>query len=66
MIYSDVFDALPVQARDAIFRRLWDVLSRRETGAKYAKRSFADRGAIIDILRDTKPNLPDYFQPIAH
>jgi len=64
MIYSDVFDALPVQARDAIFRRLWDVLSVRETGPKYAKLSLADRRAVVDILRDTKPTLPEYFHPI--
>jgi hypothetical protein len=64
MIYSAAFDALPIQARDAIFRRLWDVLSQRETGPKYARLPFADRRAIIEILRDTKPNLPDYFQPI--
>ena len=65
MIYSAAFDALPIQARDAIFRRLWDVLSQRETGPKYARLPFADRRAIIEILRDTKPNLPEYFQPIA-
>jgi len=65
MIYSDVFDALPIQARDATFRRLWDVLALRETGPKYAKLSRADRSAVLEILRDTKPNLPDYFQPIA-
>jgi hypothetical protein len=64
MIYSAAFDALPIQARDAIFRRLWDVLSQRETGAKYARLPLADRRAIVEILRDTKPNLPDYFQPI--
>jgi hypothetical protein len=66
MIYADAFDALPVQARDAIYRRLWDVLSRRETGPKYARLSLADRRAIVEILRDTKPTLPDYFQPIEH
>jgi hypothetical protein len=64
MIYSDVFDALPVQARDAIFRRLWDVLSARETGSRYARLSLADRRAVVDILRDTKHNLPEYFHPI--
>ena len=64
MIYADAFDALPSEARDAIYRRLWDVLSRRETGAKYARLSAADRRAIVEILRDTKKNLPDYFQPI--
>jgi hypothetical protein len=64
MIYADAFDALPIQARDAIYRRLWDVLSLRETGRKYARLSLADRRAIVEILRDTKPTLPEYFHPI--
>jgi len=66
MIYSEAFDALPSDARDAIYRRLWDVLSRHETGAKYARLSAADRRAVVEILRDTKKNLPDYFRPINH
>jgi hypothetical protein len=65
MIYADAFDALPSDARDAIYRRLWQVLSGEETGARYARLSAADRRAIVEILRDTKKNLPAYFEPIA-
>ena len=66
MIYADAFDALPSEARDAIYRRLWQVLSGEETGARYARLSAADRRAIVEILRDTKKNLPAYFEPIGH
>ena len=65
MIYAEAFDALPREARDAVYRRMWRVLSGDETGARYAKLSAADRRAIVEILRDTKNTLPTYFQPIA-
>ena len=65
MIYTAAFDGLPGEARDAIYRRLWQVLSGQEKGAKYARLSLSDRQAIVEILRDTKKGLPEYFQPIS-
>jgi hypothetical protein len=62
MIYSDAFDALPPQARDAIYQRMWIVLSGNDTSPKYARLSAADRRAIVEILRDTKKDLPAYFR----
>jgi len=66
MIYSDAFDGLPAEARDAIYRRLWQILSGADTDARYARLGGGDRRAIIEILRETKKNLPVYFQPAAH
>ncbi|HTM02099.1 MAG TPA: hypothetical protein VL173_01230 [Vicinamibacterales bacterium] len=63
MIYSEAFDALPDVAKSAVYARLWDVLSGKETDKTYDSLSPTDRQAIIEILRDTKPNLPDYFYP---
>jgi hypothetical protein len=63
MIYSESFDALPDAAKSAVYARLWDVLSGNETDKIYQSLTPADRDAIIEILRDTKPNLPDYFYP---
>jgi hypothetical protein len=63
MIYSEAFDGLPDEARDAIYARMWRVLSGREKAGKYAKLSLADRQAVVEILRETKKSLPDYFQP---
>jgi len=60
-IYGASFDGLPPPARDAIYRRLWSVLSGAESASKYARLSAADRRAIVEILRDTKPDLPAYF-----
>jgi hypothetical protein len=65
MIYSDSFDALPAEARDAVYKRLWQILSGTEKNPKYARLSLADRQAVVEILRETKKNLPAYFQPVA-
>jgi hypothetical protein len=61
MIYSPAFDALPPVVLDAVYRRMWEILSGRETGKAYTRLAPADRAAIVEILRDTKPNLPAYF-----
>jgi hypothetical protein len=62
MIYSDAFDALPAPAKDLVYRRLWQVLSGQDKDPRYARLSAADRRAIVEILRSTKKELPDYFQ----
>jgi hypothetical protein len=62
MIYSEQFDSLPEQARTAIYRRMWQILSGEETDPKYARLSPADRRAIVEILRETKKGLPEYFK----
>jgi hypothetical protein len=61
MIYSDAFASLPAEAKQAIYRRMWEILSGREKGTKYTKLTSADRQAVIEILLDTKKDLPDYF-----
>jgi hypothetical protein len=66
MIYAPAFDALPGEAKIAIYRRMWRVLSGEEQGSKYQRLTLSDRRAIIEILRDTKPDLPAYFESPAH
>jgi hypothetical protein len=62
LIYSPPFDALPPLVKDAIYRRMWEVLSGREGDERYRRAlSRADRQAIVEILRDTKKELPRYF-----
>jgi hypothetical protein len=60
-IYSEPFDALPQTAKTAVYQRLWEVLSGRDTTKRYNVLSSADRAAIIEILRDTKKDLPAYW-----
>jgi hypothetical protein len=61
LIYSEPFDALPDAAKSAVYQRLWDVLNGRDTAAVYNVLSPEDRTAIIEILRDTKKDLPSYW-----
>lgn len=61
MIYSEAFDALPPAAKTAVYQRMWDVLSGRVPEPKYARLSAADRRAVVEILRETKRDLPEFF-----
>ena len=62
MIYSEAFDGMPKAARERIYRRLFDVLTEREKSARFARLSTEDRRAILEILRDTKQDLPEYWK----
>jgi hypothetical protein len=65
LIYSAQFDALPQPAKDRVYRRMYEVLSGHEPSAAYARLSLSDRQAIMEILRDTKKDLPPYWQSNA-
>jgi hypothetical protein len=66
LIYSAAFDALPPSAKDPIYRRMWEVLSGAERGDRYRSAlPLADRQAIVEILKDTKKDLPAYFQKVS-
>jgi hypothetical protein len=63
LIYSPAFDALPPRAKDPIYQRLWEILSGAEQETRHqVALSRPDRQAIVEILRDTKKDLPSYFQ----
>jgi len=62
LIYSESFDALPAAAKDLLYRRLFDVLSGKDTRAPFASLTAADRRAVLEILVATKPSLPAYFR----
>jgi hypothetical protein len=61
-IYSDAFDGMPDVAKAYIYRRLYDVLSGNDRSRDFAKLASADRQAILEILVETKKDLPDYFK----
>jgi len=62
MVYAEAFDALPAAALDAVYRRMWAVLSGSEKDVRYARLAAADRRAVVEILRETKKGLPEYFK----
>jgi hypothetical protein len=64
LIYSPAFDALSPLAKAPIYRRLWQVLSGQAKEPRYRTLALADRQAIVEILIDTKADLPAYFTPV--
>lgn len=60
-IYSLTFDGMPAAVREAVFRRLAEVLTAARPEPKFAHLTAADRRAALEILRDTKPE----FRPFA-
>jgi hypothetical protein len=62
MIYSETFDALPPAARAMVYERLWAILSGKVPDKAYADLSIASRREIVEILRETKKGLPEYFR----
>jgi hypothetical protein len=62
LIYSESFDTLPEPVKDYVLRRVFDVLTGKDASPDFAHLSAGDRKAILDILRETKPNLPNYWQ----
>ncbi|MBS0205565.1 MAG: hypothetical protein JSS49_21895 [Planctomycetes bacterium] len=62
LIYSRSFDGLPSEARNLVYRRLWEVLSGSDQGKSFAHLTEVDRTAIREILIATKPGLPEYWK----
>ena len=62
MIYTEAFDALPALAKQAVYERMWQILSGQEKTKPYTGLALPDRQAIVEILRESKKGLPDYFR----
>jgi hypothetical protein len=65
LIYSDAFDALPDAAKGLVYERLWEILSGRDQSPRFAGLSQSERQAVLEILLETKPGLPEYWKPGA-
>ena len=64
LIYSAAFDAMPGIVRERVYQRLYDILTGQDKSQKFAAIAPADRQAVLDIVRATKPKLPEYW--LAH
>jgi hypothetical protein len=60
LIYSSAFAALPEVAKDAVYRRLGEVLADTPEQDGLLRLSVSDRASIAGILADT---LPDFGVP---
>jgi hypothetical protein len=58
LIYSKAFDAMPPAAKSAVYARMAVVLNGRDPAPRYKMLTAADRRAVLDILKATKPDLP--------
>lgn len=65
LIYSPSFRSLPAEVREHFFHRLYEILTGRDTKPEFQKIAAADRQAILEILRDTLPDLPaEWREPV--
>lgn len=62
LVYSESFDRMPEAMREYVLRKLYDVLTGANQEPAFAHLSAADRAAVLDVLRATKPNLPAYWR----
>ncbi len=62
LIYSAAFDQLPPPMHDHLLQRLHEILTGKDTSLDFAKIPAEQRQAILEILRATKPGLPDYWR----
>jgi len=65
LIYSEAFDALPEPAKGHVYHRLLEVLSGSDQSPDFDALSAADRRAILEILLETKPGLPQEWRDYA-
>jgi hypothetical protein len=65
MIYSAAFDGMPDVVRERVYRQLYDELTGKNKQTNefvtLGGISAADRQAVLEIVRATKPNLPKYW-----
>lgn len=66
LIYSEAFDALPKPSKDYVYHRLLQILSTQEPDPDFQSLSAESRQAILEILLETKPGLPQEWQDYAH
>ena len=56
LIYTDSFDQMPPPVKEYVYRRFREVLTGQDKTKAYEHLSTSDRQAILEILKDTKPD----------
>jgi hypothetical protein len=58
LVYSQAFASLPAEVKAVTLKRMHAVLTGQDTSPAFKHLTAADRAAVLDILRDTLPDLP--------
>ena len=61
LVYSEPFDSLPGEVKEVVLQRLYEVLSGRDDSERFGHLAAQDRKSILEILRETKSGLPQYW-----
>ena len=62
LIYSEQFDALPPDMLEFVYQRIWAVLNGENRDERFDHLDADTRAAIVEILRATKPGVPEYWK----
>lgn len=62
LVYSKTFATLPADVKAHTLKRLHEVLIGKDTSPSFEHLTAADRKAVLEILRDTLPDLPAYWK----
>ncbi len=65
LIYSEAFREMMPVMKEELLHRLFAILVGKEAAPDFAKISANDRQAILEILRETMPSLPEYWRQDA-
>jgi len=61
LIYSEAFDAVPPELKRHLYHRLFAILKGEDQSPQFQRRDPQTRRAILEILTETKPGLPAYW-----
>jgi hypothetical protein len=53
---------MPTQIKEMIYKRLYEVLTGGDKSTKFQTLTANDRKAILEILQETKKDLPHYWR----
>jgi hypothetical protein len=65
LVYSEAFDGLPPAFKQHVYARLLAILTGKDEGKDLGGLAGEDRRAILEILADTKPDLPEAWREAA-
>lgn len=62
LIHSRMFDELPEAMKEYVYAEMWEILANGKHAKRYAHITPEDRKAILEILKETKTDLPEFWK----